>query len=222
MSIQREEVSRSAGFKTASERLNGNDIRFVYFDIGGVIFDFEPGIHNLANLLGTDFENCKRIFKKYDPIICRGEITPQELWTNYKTETGYKGKDINFAEFWSDQFVPIPQVHEFIRDLSRNRAVGLLTNIYPGVFPLMIKKNKIPNIPYVTVVQSCKVGLIKPEEGFLLLAEKKSGVKPNEIMLLDDVESNIAAVRKREWNGVLFDRRKPEEAIQSIKFSLGI
>ncbi len=201
---------------------NTNNIRFVYFDVGGVIFDFEQGIHNLADLLGTNFENCERIFKKYDPIICRGKITPQELWNKYKKEIGYKGDDVDFADFWSDQFIPIPQIHEFIKELQKNYAVGLLTNIYPGVFPLMIKKGKIPNIPYTVVIQSCEEGLIKPEEGFLRIAEEKSGVKPNEILLMDDVKSNILAVRKRNWSGVLFDRNKPEEAINNVKNLLGI
>lgn len=204
------------------EKLTGTNIEFVYFDVGGVIFDFEQGIRNLADLLGTNFKNCKRIFKKYDSIICRGEITPQELWNKHKTETGYEGTDVDFADFWRDQFVPIPQVHKFIRELSRNHAVGLLTNIYPEVFPLMIKKGKIPNIPYATVIQSCEEGLIKPEEGFLRIAEEKSGVKPNEIILIDDVESNILAVVRRNWSGVLFDRNKPEEAINDVKLLLGI
>ena len=221
MQNQKENIGKTNGSKVG-ERLWGNSPEFIYFDVGGVIFDFEGGIKNLANLLGTNFKLCESIFKKYDPIICRGDITPQELWGKYKSETGFKGKDIDFADFWTDQFVPIPEIHEFIKELSKDYAVGLLTNIYPGVFQLMLGKSKIPNIPYATVIQSCEEKLIKPEDGFLQIAEERSGVNPNKIVLIDDAEANVIAVVKRGWNGVLFDRQKPSDAIERTRDLLSI
>jgi len=95
--------------------------------------------------------------------------------------------------------------------------VGLLTNIYPGVFDLAIAQEKIPTVSYATVIQSCKCGYVKPQLEIYQGAERMSGVDGNEILFIDDKEEFLEPVGRLGWQTVLFDEKHPEKSIKTIE-----
>jgi putative hydrolase of the HAD superfamily len=52
------------------------------------------------------------------------------------------------------------------------------------------------------IVYSHEVGLCKPDPRIYALAAERLGVRPEEIVFLDDVEINVAAAREAGWHAV--------------------
>ncbi|CAB04344.2 HAD family phosphatase [Caenorhabditis elegans] len=65
------------------------------------------------------------------------------------------------------------------------------------------------------VVESCLEHLMKPDARFYHLVEKRLGVKPEEIVFLDDLHENIEAAEKLGWNTILVE--DIEKAIHELE-----
>jgi FMN phosphatase YigB (HAD superfamily) len=202
--------------KIRKEILQLPDIKFVYFDIGGVLYGFRSGLQRLAKLMSIPYEQCEQLWVQFDDDVCRGKLKPQDLWTKMKSAFGYTGADINFIDFWVSHFQPIQETHKLVQQLATNYAVGLFTNIYPGAYELALEKKKLPNIEYASVIKSCDVGLVKPEAAIYQLAEEKAGVRPNEILFIDDNIRYTNAATQRRWNTILFNRKNPTASTSHI------
>jgi putative hydrolase of the HAD superfamily len=205
-----------------SQKKPFKSVKFVYFDIGGTLFDFQPSLMGVAKALDRPFAEIKTIFEEFDMPVCRGEMQPQELWQKFKDGTRFKTKitEENFMDFWVDNFVPFQEMNDLMIKLSKRYPIGLLTNVYPGAYDLMIKKGKIPNIPYTSVIQSCEIGIVKPLPAVFELAEQKIKVKPEEIFFIDDSEKNIKYAKTRNWKTHQFNPCDSRKSKQTILASL--
>lgn len=191
--------------------------KLVLFDVGGVLFRFMGGVQALSEITSLPYEKCYAIWQELDDSICRGKTQPQELWNRIKKDSSYTGSDIDFVPFWVNHFQPNVQVHKLMRDISKNHAVGLLTNIYPGVYQKAIETGAIPNLPYIFVLQSCETGFIKPEMKIYELAEQMSGQKPSDILLIDDSPKFITSAQERGWRTYMFNTNIPDSPTASLR-----
>lgn len=188
------------------------DVQLALFDVGGVLFQFKGGLEALSVKTGLPYAKCHEIWLANDDAICKGEVHPQKLWQAIKEESRYQGPDIDFVSFWVECFQPNLQVHAVIKKISKNHAVGLLTNIYPDVYGQAVNSGKIPNLPYAFVVQSCEVGLVKPEKQIYQLAQQKSGMDPEKILFIDDKQDFINPASELGWKTLLFNANEPSSS----------
>lgn len=175
------------------------------------------GVEAISELTNYPYDKCRDIWLEMDNSICRGTTQPQELWNRIKRDSEYTGEDINFVPFWVSHFQPNTQLHKLMKDISTNHAVGLLTNIYPGVYQKAIEAGNIPNIPYAFVLQSCDTGFIKPEKQIYELAEQMSGLKPSDILLIDDSQKFITPAQERGWKTYTFNTNIPDSSTASLR-----
>ncbi|MFI5271278.1 MAG: HAD family hydrolase, partial [Candidatus Saccharimonadales bacterium] len=98
--------------------------------------------------------------------------------------------------------------------------IGLLTNIMPGFLRAMLEKQKLPNIHYDVIIDSSEVGAIKPEEKLYEIAQERAGFQPQEIMLIDDSNVNLAAANRMGWHVLRFDDSRPEESVNRARQAL--
>ena len=56
-----------------------------------------------------------------------------------------------------------------------------------------MQKELVPNINYSVIIDSSEVHMKKPDKDIYELAQKKAGVLPSEILLIDDREDFIKA-----------------------------
>ena len=177
---------------------------FAYFDLGGVVFNWEKGLNKMAEFSGKSLERVKEVFKKYDDEACRGKITSDELGKFYERELDFSLNGIRFSDFWVSNFSPILKTHELLKRLvARNISIGLLTNIYRETYEKALGKY-IPDLPYKAVVKSCDCGYIKPEFEFLEIAQSLAGVPKSEVTLIDDYVINVEKARDFGWCGIVF------------------
>lgn len=177
---------------------------FVYFDLGGVVFDWHRGLENIAKLANKTVSGVKEILLKHDDDACKGLIDPTEFGKIYERELSFSFGNADFSSFWVDGFVPILKTHDLMRELSsKNVPIGIITNIYKGTYEKALGK-AIPDLTYKAVVRSCDYGLVKPDPKFFEVAEKACGFEKSKITLVDDNQDNINATISFGWNGILF------------------
>lgn len=193
-------------------------IKFVYFDIGGVLMEWRPVLTEISRKHNKPLQLVRERFGIHDTITCRGEISYNEMWKRVLTDLQVEFEaDVNYLDFCMKIFKPIRPTHEFATHLSHSLPIGLLTNIHEGVFQKIVAYNHIPKLKYKAIVQSCEIGYVKPDIEIYLYAQKKAKVPAESILFIDDREENIRAAAKLGWVGFMFDTDNPDKSIKEIR-----
>lgn len=184
------------------EKLKG--VKFVYFDVGNVFFSFADGLEKLSRMYNVPLPKVMFFWRSKDDDMCRGKLDPQDFWYLMKKEFDYTGQDINFVDFWIRNFEKIQKGHDLANSLSGSFQLGLLTNAYPGVIEAVLQTGLIPSIKWASIIKSCDFGYIKPETELFDHALTKTGFKPHEVMLVDDIVINCSKVEDLGWKSLEF------------------
>lgn len=193
-----------------------NGVKFVYFDVNGVLVRFfQRAFTNIAADTGTPIETIESVFWHYDDMVCRGELGIADF--NRALADKINVTDISWAKYYLESIEPVPELIDALKWTSQYYPVGLLTNIMPGLVNEMINRDILPKIDYTSIVESNTVGSIKPEQLIFDNATRQAGVKPREILFIDDSRQNLMAAEKLGWNVLWFDDYRPGESEQRIK-----
>ena len=200
-----------------------SNIAFVYFDIGGVFLEWSKALHGAAHSFGINPEDLIAVFDENHEAITKGNITADNLWEKACDKLSLRnGKGFNLLESWVGDYVPINETYEFATSLVGKYRLGLLSNIYKGMFPLLQERKIVPKIAWDQVVLSCEVRAKKPEKEMFALAEKNAGVDPANILLIDDSESSILGARESGWQAIHFETYNPKQSVQEVSKFLGL
>lgn len=200
-----------------------NTIKFVYFDIGGVLMRWQGMMEAIAVKYGRTSTEVEKVYFRYDDLACRGELTTQNAWEMVCRDLQIvPSSTIDFMTFCLETFTPITPMHHLAKSVIQRYPLGLLTNIHKGGVELFIEKRLIPDLPYAATVKSCDVGHIKPEKAIYDIAQKQAGVDHRHIFFADDFVQNIEAARSLGWQAVQFRTDQPEQSVKEIKKMLGL
>lgn len=95
--------------------------------------------------------------------------------------------------------------------------MGLLSNIYLGVFDTLAQKEFLPYTDWNAKVLSSEIGTVKPESEIYQIAEEKAGVDPKEILFIDDKEDFLQPAKNRGWQTFQFDQNNPRASVLKIR-----
>lgn len=206
--------------KTAKKR-SKSGVTFVYFDINGCLVRFfHSAFTKLAHETGAPADVIESTFWHYNDAVCRGELTLDEFNTVFAERIGQKSVD--WQEYYLDAIDPITEMQALVAWAADNYSVGLLSNIMPGFIEAMMARELLPNVPYATIIDSSKVGAIKPEPRIYEIATEKAGVPATEILLVDDARSNLMAAEKMGWHVLWFDDYRPDESVDRVRQALEV
>lgn len=201
------------------KQVSRSGVRFVYFDVNGCLVRFYHRAFSLiAEDTGMPSDQIESTFWHYNDAVCRGEQSLAEFNKHLAVATGQKSLD--WADYYLRAVEPIHGMEELLDWANQNYDIGLLTNIMPGLLDRLQKENLIPSLDYKAVVDSSEVGAIKPEPKIYEIAQGLAGVKPEEILLVDDSRANLIAAEKLGWKVLWFNDYQPEEAIARIRDAL--
>lgn len=82
-------------------------------------------------------------------------------------------------------------------------SIGVLSNM-PPAWEKHCRKMLDGRISFNEFILSHQFGLRKPEREFFALAETVSGTRPNENVLIDDLEENCQGAREAGWHAIRF------------------
>jgi putative hydrolase of the HAD superfamily len=211
---------------TANSRASGpakiksaSGVRFVYFDINGCLVRFfHRAFSRLSEDTGEPADAVESTFWHYNDAVCRGDMTMAEFNQALSTKLGKP--NIDWSDYYLDAVDPITEMQDMLTWASERYYVGLLSNIMPGLIDTMRQRGMLPSTHFDQIIDSSQVHTIKPERDIYEIAQSRSGVKPEEILLVDDSRANLMAAEHLGWHVLWFDDYRIDESLDRIRQAL--
>jgi HAD superfamily hydrolase (TIGR01509 family) len=192
--------------------------RVVIFDLGKVLVDFDyTRASSRIAARGNVSREAVRKFIDHSPLLVRyesGQMTTAQFFGEVAAATGFGGTAEEFAEFFADIFIPIPEMVELHAAVRRK---GIPTFILSNTNELATGHIR-RSFPFFSdfdgYVLSYQVGAIKPAEKIYRAAEEMAGKSGAELLFIDDLPANIAAAAARGWQVIL--QESPEKTRAQI------
>lgn len=196
-----------------------NGVTFVYFDINGCLVRFfHRAFIQLAHDSGASADVVETAFWHYSDAVCRGEMTLDEF--NQILAERLQMDSLDWRDYYLKAVDPIDDMDKLVTWAVSQYSVGLLSNIMPTFIDEMMKAGLLPALPYAAVVDSSKVGAIKPERQIYEIAQEMAGVPAEEILLVDDSRTNLMAAEHMGWKVLWFDDYRPDESADRVRQAL--
>jgi HAD superfamily hydrolase (TIGR01509 family) len=192
-------------------------IKFVYFDVGGVLLNFTEGHKKVAQKYGVPFETLRKVFDENWKAACKGTLSNADYMAKLAKVLPLKDPLPDITDFWTDHYLPIPETHALVHELKETYMLGIFSNAEDGAMINAFRKGLIPQAPWTATIDSSKYGTIKPEARIYEIAEQAVQVTPEEIFFIDDVEEHITVARSRGWQGMVFDTNDAAGSVQKLK-----
>jgi len=200
----------------AAKKRSKSGVSFAYFDINGCLVRFfHRAFTKIAEDTGAPADVIERTFWHYNDAVCKGEMTVTDFDQALAKKLGVSKLD--WQQYYLEAVDPIAEMQELVGWVSKHYSVGLLSNIMPGFIDVMRSKGLIPDVEYAAVIDSSKVGFIKPERKIYEVAQKMADCPPDEILLVDDSRTNVMAAEKLGWHVLWFDDYRPAESAKRIR-----
>ena len=201
------------------KKVSKSGVRFVYFDINGCLVRFfHRAFNKLAKDTGAPADVVETAFWHDNDAVCRGDMTMHQFNQALAKKLGVDTLD--WQKYYLGAIDPIPEMHKLLKWASDNYHVGLISNIMPGFIDAMKTKKMIPTLPYAAVIDSSKVGAIKPEAAIYKAAQEQAKCQPHEILLVDDSRNNIMAAERLGWHVLWFDDYRIAESAERVRSAL--
>lgn len=203
-------------------------IKFVYFDVGGVMVLDYSGTSKwieMKRALGVKEEHDEAfdlIWKKYRQRICI-DCDIDTIVPEFREIEGLNiPDDYSMLVDFVQRFEANPSIWPVASEAKKKYKVGLLTNMYPRMFKRILDSDLLPDARWDAVVDSSIIGYQKPQPEIYKKAEEEAGVKPSEIFFADNNEEHVAEATKRGWQTFLYDTQNPEKASEELARTLSI
>lgn len=191
-------------------------MKFVYFDMGGVLFS--QGTRNTFKYLRN--KNISENLIKYTLIsndswnMRRGKISPEEFWEKVK-EKDTKNASI-IRDTWLNSYRLNPKMYKYSLDLKeKGFNLGLWSDTTKERYEYL--KDKYSNIldrnifgHFSNNILSFENGLIKQDLEFSNKIIEKSDNKKNDIIVIDDSVKETEHTRKIGLNVLIYDSNLQE------------
>ncbi len=200
------------------KRTSINGIKFVYFDLNDCLVQPRSrGFAQLAQDSGQPIDVVESVFWRYDAAVCRGDMSVDELNTIWAERLGVM---VDWQKYYLQGIEEMPGAGELAKWVSENYYVGILSNSMPGFIPAMRQHGMLPDVNFDVIVDSSEVGSLKPEAKIFHIATERAGVKPEEILFIDDNRANLIAAEDAGWRAIWFDSYQPDASVNSIRDAL--
>lgn len=211
-------VKTSVATKPPKKR-SKSGIEFIYFDINGSMVRFFHRTFGLiAAKAGVPMETVETAYWQYSDLVYKGDLSVADF--NRLLSERFSAPDVDWPAFYMEAIEPITETVELIKWVQQHYKVGLLSNNMPGLIKMLFNQSLIPNIPYDVIIDSSQTGYMKPEAEIYKLAAKEAGVKPEDLLLVDDSRPNLMAAGQQGWHVLWFDDYDPEESVSRVKKAL--
>ena len=202
-------------------------IRAVVLDYGEVMCLKPKGqvLNRMAKLFGME---PGEFFEKYIPSrgpYDQGVVGPEEYWREFAKQAGANADDRLIAQLraWDTEMWGEVSV-EMTDWLARLDEAGLKTALLSNMqhdMAAYARKNFAWLKHIDEQILSCEVGLIKPDPAIFHLTAGRIGVRPEEALLVDDREANIASARETGMAGIRFQSLgQLREELEAMGFSV--
>lgn len=203
-------------------RSENREVKFVYFDVGGVVvLDFSKT--NKWNEMLDDLEigEEKReafaeLFDKHEQKICIGEAI-EVFVDEARNDLGISfPKNYSMTADFVNRFEKNTSIQEVLDILRGKVKLGLLTNMYPNMFSLIEKRGLFPEINWDVIIDSSVERVAKPQEEIFRLAEKRGNEKPDNMLFVENTQRHLDAASRLGWQTFCYDPSNLSESNRDL------
>lgn len=177
------------------------------FDYGGVISGPTGAEYNRAicGVLDIGLEEYRTAYFRSNSLVNNGHMSWAVFYENLLKELNRVEKAEALRKFLNDW--PGNRINQEVLDLAGKMRVsgyktGILSNNTVEKFVLM---NQLGMEKYFDkIIVSAVLGKSKPDPEFFNFFFEELGVKPKEVIFIDDAERNITAIEKLGSTGILY------------------
>lgn len=216
--VTSEHFGHDVTLQKPSKRTAKNGVQFVYFDINGCLITHHAAFTMISQDSGIGAEQVEYIYWQYNDRLCRGEMTISEL--NAIMSKELQLPDFSWQKYYINSVEAINPLQDLVVEVEKEFKIGLLTNIMEGQVEALLEAGKLPKLPYEQIIDSSKVGMIKPDRLIFELATEATGLQPEQILFIDDTRANLSAASQLGWRTLWFDTYNPEQSIAKIQKAL--
>lgn len=192
---------------------------FVYMDITGTICRFrDRAFTQIAEDSHEPVDLVEILFwRNHDPAAA-GKMSLEEFNDRMGKELDIPG--FNWSDYYFDSIEPMPGIEELVGWIASNYKLGILSNNFPGITDELRRRKMVPDVRYEAVVDSSKVGCIKPDPEIYKKAQELASVDPSEILFIDNERPNLTEADRLGWQTLRFNEMDPEGSIAKAKEAL--
>lgn len=198
-------------------------IRFIYFDLGNILFEFDRAIAcaNVTALMGGTMEFADEVLHDsgLQVLLETGRLTDEAFaaavheryvdWDSRAADGGparvpVRAADLSLAI--SDMFTPVESMADVVAAVrSMGYPIGILSNTCDAHWTFLRNaQHRIWRTVFDIEVVSYRAGSMKPDPAIYEIAESHAhvvcGARPEQILFLDDRQENVDAATARGWN----------------------
>lgn len=182
-------------------------IKGVIFDLGGVLVDNPASDMRfyISNNLGISEKEFIERSSLFVSDFQKGLISEEEFWQKVTQGLVLQEKlpDSLWKEAIMSAFSPKKEMLSLISDLQKlGLKIGILSNTE---VPVVKYLREIDFCSFDVVVYSCLEKTCKPERSIYLLTIERFGMKPNELVFVDDSKENVIAGQSIGLKCILFN-----------------
>jgi HAD superfamily hydrolase (TIGR01509 family) len=185
-------------------------IKALIFDFGNVVVTNDWNYicpekdKEFTSYFGVTVDDFKKGWDIAWPLIRIGKISEDEFWKLFLTESGVKNIDVPYAKMlWRKYQSPIPgMINLIIRLRNRYTLVGCTDNGKEWVE--FYKEKYHIDVYFDEIVCSADVGDHKPNPKIYEVAVEKTGVKPDEILFIDDNDKPLQGAQNAGMHTIKF------------------
>jgi len=185
----------------------GSQVKLLVFDMGHVFVDFEweTVCEGFCTRAGIDSEQFKPILRH---IASLGYESGRSQTADVLREINALLPDLNLTEeefhtLWNATFRENEEMAELLQFLKKERPLYLLSNTNDSHYSYLERTHNVSR-HFEELILSYLVGAAKPEEAIYHEVMKRSGLKAEECLFVDDLPANIEAASKLGMNTIRF------------------
>ena len=194
-------------------------VTFVYLDINGTMVQFfHSAFAEIARACGKPADLVETVYWRYNDAAISGQISIEEL--NITLAKELELDEFDWQKCYLSSVEAMPGIDTLVKWIAENYEVGILSNNMPGFIHELTTAGKIPQVGFSAIVDSSKVGAIKPQAKIYEIGQQMAAVEPREILLIDNERPNLIAADRAGWQVLWFDDMDPEASIARAKETL--
>jgi len=194
-------------------------IRAIVFDLGGVLFSEGKAValEKLAAAHGYERKLVGAILSSLESIQLRKGLIPDEdfwQWAQHRLPSGYDSRLIQ--QEWYNGYVLDKDIYELIASLQKKYSMIAFSGNIKSRVAFLEEKYHFRHL-FDIEVYSFDFHMTKPEPEFVQVMIEKSGVRPEEIVYIEDNESYAKPARDLGVSVVIYQRGEIERLRQELR-----
>ncbi len=199
------------------------NVQFVFFDAGGVLFldlmdqgrwlDFSKKIR----IPESKILEFVKFYTPYEPLLNQGKIRADDFWKKANKKLGL---NINLPDSFQNllvkEFKPNPPIKRVLSLAQQKYRIGILTNMYLGMFQQITQRGIIPQANYEVIIDSSEIGLAKPDPAIYEYAQRTIKVPPERILFVDNSQKNLNGAKRVGWQTFWYNGNARSKSTQEL------